>query len=94
MDRKRGLLPEKRWDVAVCTRGGNRSWSGLVKRLDPSCYDYLFVLVGDGRRWFIPSIAVGGGCSIRVGGPRYAEFEAERGEPLPGRLVETLEAFP
>jgi hypothetical protein len=25
-----------RWEVAVCTRGGNRSWNGLVKYLDPS----------------------------------------------------------
>ena len=32
-----------RWDVALCTRGGNRSWSGLVKQLDPSKYDGLFV---------------------------------------------------
>jgi hypothetical protein len=26
----------KRWVVAICTRGGNQSWSGLVKRLDAS----------------------------------------------------------
>jgi PD-(D/E)XK endonuclease len=66
-----------RWEVAVCTRGGNRSWNGIVKRLDASRYDYLFVLVADGRRWFIPSAAVGGGCSIRLGGPRYAEFQID-----------------
>ncbi|HEY3758639.1 MAG TPA: group I intron-associated PD-(D/E)XK endonuclease [Solirubrobacteraceae bacterium] len=40
-----------RWGVAICTRGGNRSWSGMVKRLDPAHIDYLFVVVGDGRRW-------------------------------------------
>ncbi|MEA2300631.1 MAG: endonuclease, partial [Solirubrobacteraceae bacterium] len=34
-----------RWAVTVCTRGGNQSWSGLVKRLDPSRIDFLFVLV-------------------------------------------------
>jgi hypothetical protein len=67
-----------RWEVAVCTRGGNRSWNGLVKRLDSTLYDMLFVLVADGRRWLIPSSAVGGGCSIRLGGPRYAEFEIDR----------------
>src|ERR1700744_2338014 len=38
------LFRNGRWDVAVCTRGGNRSWSGLVKRLDPSKYDALFVV--------------------------------------------------
>jgi hypothetical protein len=67
-----------RWEVAVCTRGGNRSWNGVVKRLESSRYDFLFVLVGDGRRWFIPSSAVVGGCSIRLGGPRYADHEIDR----------------
>jgi hypothetical protein len=33
-----------RWGITLCTRGGNRSWSGLVKTLDASQYDYLFVL--------------------------------------------------
>ena len=73
----------KRWEVALCTHGGNQSWTGLVKRLDPSRYDYLFVLVADGRRWFIPSSAVGGGRHISLGGPKYADFEVERGDPLP-----------
>ncbi len=71
-----------RWDVTLCTRGGNRSWNGIVKRLDASRYDYLFVLVGDGRRWFIPSDAVEGGCGIRLGGPKYAAYEVEPGQPL------------
>jgi hypothetical protein len=71
-----------RWDVTVCTRGGNRSWSGLVKYLDPSRYDHLFVLVGDGRRWFIPSSEVDGRCGVRLGGPKYERFEIEPGLPL------------
>jgi hypothetical protein len=74
---------KNRWDVAVCTRGGNRSWNGVVKRLDPARYDYLFVLVADGRRWFIPSSAIEAGCCIRLGGPKYSAFEVESGEPLP-----------
>jgi hypothetical protein len=74
-----------RWHVSVCTRGGNRSWNGLVKRLDCSRCDYLFVLVGDGRRWFIPADALGGGTAINLGGPKYAPFEVERGEPIAGR---------
>ena len=45
----------RRWQVSVCTRGGNQSWNGLAKWLDPSSYDYLFVLIGDGRRWLIPA---------------------------------------
>src|SRR5947209_3374125 len=68
------VFDQRRWYVAVCTRGGNQSWNGLVKRLDPSRYDYLFVHVGDGRRWFIPSSVVEGGTKIALGGPKYGEF--------------------
>ncbi|MEA2298452.1 MAG: endonuclease [Solirubrobacteraceae bacterium] len=74
---------KNRWVVAVCTKGGNQSWSGLVKRLDPSRIDHLFALVADGRRWFIPADAIGGGTAIHLGGPKYAEFEVDRGHPLP-----------
>jgi hypothetical protein len=78
-------VQDSRWSVTVCTRGGNQSWSGLVKRWDPQSCDYLFALVGDGRRWCIPSDALQGGTSIALGGPRYAEFEVEPGRPLPAR---------
>jgi hypothetical protein len=71
-----------RWAVSIATYGGNQSWNGLVKRLDASRCDYLFVLVGDGRRWFIPSDVLGGGRGILLGGPKYAEFEVERGDPI------------
>ncbi|MGO9821851.1 MAG: group I intron-associated PD-(D/E)XK endonuclease [Solirubrobacteraceae bacterium] len=77
-----GCFIRGRWDITLCTRGGNRSWSGLVKHLDPTRYDYLFVLVGDGRRWLIPSWEVGGRCGIRLGGPKYARYEIEPGQPL------------
>jgi hypothetical protein len=75
----------RRFSVMLCTRGGNQSWNGLVKRLDPSRCDYVFVHVGDGRRWFIPVSAVGGGTAIAVGGPKYAQFEVEPGQPLPSK---------
>jgi hypothetical protein len=77
------LYRNGRWNVSVCTRGGNRSWSGMVKRLDPSRYDFLFVLTGDGRRRFIPSDQVAGGSGVSLGGPKYAEFEVEPGDPIP-----------
>jgi hypothetical protein len=77
-----------RWDVTLCTRGGNQSWSGLVKRLDVGRFDYLFVLVGDGRRWFIPSTRVDGGSGLRLGGPKNAEFEVEPGDSIPDRTPE------
>jgi hypothetical protein len=78
---------KERWDVTLCTRGGNQSWNGLVKRLDASRFDYLFVLVGDGRRWFIPAVKVGGDTGLRVGGPKYAEFEVDQGDPIPAARV-------
>jgi Holliday junction resolvase-like predicted endonuclease len=72
-----------RWRVALCTRGGNRSWNGLVKRFSATRCDCLFVLVADGRRWYIPAGVVEGGTALHLGGPKYAEFEVEPGRPLP-----------
>ena len=72
-----------RWSVTLCTRGGNQSWSGVVKRFGTGRCDYLFVHVGDGRRWLIPSDRVEGGTSVLVGGPKYERFEIERGRVLP-----------
>ncbi len=71
--------------MTLCTRGGNRSWSGLVKKLDLDQFDYLFVLVADGRQWFIPADRVEGGRAILLGGPKYSEFEVEPGDPIPAR---------
>jgi hypothetical protein len=81
-----------RWEVTLSTRGGNQSWSGLVKRFDASRCDALFVHVGDGRRWLIPVSAVGGGSGILLGGPKYAEFEVDPGEPLASRPRIALES--
>ena len=74
---------KRRWEVMICTRGGNQSWNGVAKLFDPSRCDALFVLVGDGRRWFIPAAAVDARSGVRLGGPKYAEFEVEPGRPLP-----------
>jgi len=76
-------LRNRRWEVAICTRGGNRSWNGTVKRFSASRCDRLFVLVGDGRRWFMPAAAVEGGARLVLGGPKYARFEIDPGRPLP-----------
>ena len=75
-----------RFVVALCTRGGNQSWNGVIKRLDATRCDRLFVHVGDGRRWYIPAAELGGGSSIVLGGPKYAEYEVEPGEPLRPRF--------
>jgi hypothetical protein len=74
-----------RFAVAICTRGGNQSWNGIIKRFSASRCDYLFAHVGDGRRWFIPAKAVEGGNQITLGGSKYSEFEIERGAPLAAR---------
>jgi hypothetical protein len=44
------------YQVRLSTSGGNQSWNRVIKRFDPTRCDYLFVLVGDGRRWFIPVV--------------------------------------
>jgi hypothetical protein len=75
---------KERWTVCICTRGGNQSWNGIVKRFDSARCDYLFVVVADGRRWCIPSGALDGGTSVALGGPKYADFEVEPGRPLRG----------
>jgi hypothetical protein len=73
------------YGVTVCTRGGNRSWNGLVKRLDPALIDYLFVLVADGRRWFIPAGKLEGRSGITLGTSKYAAYEIEPWSLDPGR---------
>ena len=77
---------DDRWCVMIATRGGNQSWSGVVKRFDPSRADALFVLAGDGRRWYIPSEMVDGANGILLGGPKYAAYEIARGTPIPGAV--------
>jgi hypothetical protein len=74
-----------RWCVAICTRGGNQSWSGMTKRFDHARCDSMFVLTGDGRQWFIPTEAIEGTTALNLGGPKYAEFEVEPGPPIPAQ---------
>ncbi len=76
----------QRWRVMIATNGGNQSWSGATKTFDPARVDFLFVLVGDGRRWFIPTQAIESERQIALGGSKYSEFEIERGTAIE-RLV-------
>jgi hypothetical protein len=59
-----------------------------VKTLDLERFDFLFVVVADGRQWFIPADRVGGGSPIHLGGSKYAEFEVSRGDPIPSATVD------
>src|SRR3954454_22321987 len=75
--------------VQLATSGGNQSWNRVVKKFDSSRFDYLFALVEDGRKWFIPSSEIGASHQISLGGEKYSEFQL--GHPddprstLPGR---------
>ena len=71
-----------RYCVQLATSGGNQSWTGVVRRFDPGRCDFLFIVVGDGRRWFIPATEVGGSTEITVGGTKYSEFGVGEGDPL------------
>jgi hypothetical protein len=80
------------WCVSLSTKGGNQSWSGVVKYFDPGRCDFLFVHVGDGRRWFIPTCDLGGRSNIHLGGVKYAEFEIERAWVLQEAPIESTAA--
>jgi Holliday junction resolvase-like predicted endonuclease len=80
--------PVGNWSVAVCTRGGNQSWNKIAKRFDRNRCDYVFIHVGDGRRWFIPAARIEAALAVVVGGRKYAQFEIEPGPPLPSRTLE------
>lgn len=71
-----------RRSVTLATNGGNQSWTGLAKRLDPDRLDFLFVLTGDGRRWLIPAGALEARKAIMLGGAKYSEFEIEPGAAI------------
>jgi bifunctional DNA-binding transcriptional regulator/antitoxin component of YhaV-PrlF toxin-antitoxin module len=68
--------------ISLATSGGNQSWTGVVKEFDLSRADYVFVVIGDGRRWFIPSGEIEGKHGITLGGTKYSEFQVGRSDPL------------
>jgi hypothetical protein len=77
------VIRDGRFAVNLRTFGGNRSWNTVVKRFSHKRCDWLFVLVADGRCWFVPAKAVHDGAAvIMLGGPKYAAYEVERGRPL------------
>jgi hypothetical protein len=88
-----GFRRNERWEVTLSTRGGNRSWSGVVKRLDASRFDFLFVHVAAARRWMIPAGKVAAGSSVLLGGPKYAAFEVEPGAAFPAHEDAPARAF-
>jgi PD-(D/E)XK nuclease superfamily protein len=68
--------------VSLKTCGGNQSWTGIAKEIDPARVDFLFVLTGDGRRWLIPSDCLEARNSIRLGGTKHSEHEIDPAPPI------------
>ena len=68
----------RRWEVMLCTRGGNQSWSGTVKLFSAARCDWLFAVVADGRRWFIPAGSVVGRSKISLEGRYTASSRSTR----------------
>lgn len=66
-----------RYPVTLATNGGNQSWSGTTKRMDPNQFDYLFAITCDGRRWCVPAPALDACNALTLGGTKYSEFEIE-----------------
>lgn len=63
--------PHRYFVVNLRTFGGNKS--GQVTRKLSADVDALFVVTGDGARYFIPRKSVGGASTIRLG-PSYDTF--------------------
>lgn len=85
------LRGRDRFAVALCTSGGNRSWTGAVRYFDRSRCDFLFVWTTDDRRWFIPATAVDGRRSIQVGADKYSEFEIVGPNEIPQASLRCLQ---
>lgn len=66
----------------IATNGGNQSWSRVSKLFDASRFEFLFVITGNGRRWFLPAGEIRAGKTLQLAGPKYAEFEIEGAQPI------------
>jgi hypothetical protein len=74
------------WRNALRCQPRDERWQPELERNGEedrsACFDYLFALTSDGRRWFVPSAILEARSSITLGGPKYSEFEIEAGEPI------------
>lgn len=64
-----------KYEVGLVTSGGNTKVN-TRKRRQPGDYDFLFVMVDDGRCWLIPDEILGdNGNSLVIDSPKYAPYE-------------------
>ena len=91
---QRAVTPDghERFPVSIATNGGNQSWNRVSKLFDPSRLDFLFVLTGNGRRWFLPTGEIQSERSIQLAGPKYAEFEIDSTASIDALVYETEDA--
>ena len=82
-----------RFPVSLVTCGGNQSWTGVSKVIDPTKIDYLFALTSSGRRWFIPAMDLDGKRAVQLGGNKYSEYEIEKATPVRGLVYDDSPAL-
>lgn len=73
------------WDVFIATSGGNTKQHSR-KGFDNSRCDFLFVVAGLSRYWFIPTKDITAKDYITVGNKKYLEFEVMNNGTVAERL--------
>lgn len=66
-----------RYALNLRVMGGNRSGTGKVKHFDPSEVDFIFALTENEEKYLIPAAAIECKHSIKLGGPKYAQYRVE-----------------
>jgi hypothetical protein len=66
-----------RYMLNLRVMGGNRSGTGKVKHFDPNEVDFVFALTDNGEKYLIPSSAISCRHSLKLGGPKYAQYRVE-----------------
>lgn len=55
------------YSVSLTVKGGNRSGTGKIKKLDKSKVDAIFVLTDENEAYFIPTSEFPGNSSVNLG---------------------------
>ncbi len=63
------------YEVSLTIKGGNKSGTGKIKKLDKSKVDALFILTDNWEIYFIPIEFVKGNSSISLGENSYSSFK-------------------
>ena len=74
------------YNINISVKGGNRTSIGTIKHFDNSKVDFLFVIVGDGRMYFIPSKEVLATGCLTIG-RKYDKCEVKFGSVWNGDQV-------